>query len=178
MSRKDFQHLDDEALLDFYHSTRNIKAFRLLYGRYKDCLYRYCAQMNHIHANPILEELWFSVLEHPPVLNGRLFRSWLFIQLDRMLRRHPAFEGEQHTEPEIREKAPAPLLGAIQKLSRRQRNILLLHMECQLPLATVADIECLSLKACRDQYIAGKEQLRELLYGPRRQPWRVEEVTA
>ncbi|MFI2812811.1 MULTISPECIES: RNA polymerase sigma factor [Microbulbifer] len=177
MSRKHYQHLNDEALLEFYHSTRNLGAFQHLYSRYKDSLYRYCAQMNFNYASRVLEELWTSLLEHPPALQGRLLRSWLFIRLNRLLRRHP--EETLETSPATSRAGPpgAPLLEAIQQLPRRLRNIVLLHMECQLPLATIADIEGISLKQCRDHYHDGKEQLREILHGPRRQPWRIAEVT-
>ncbi|WP_237060162.1 RNA polymerase sigma factor [Microbulbifer sediminum] len=177
MSSKHYQHLNDEALLEFYHSTRNLAAFRHLYTRYKDSLYRYCAQMNFTCTNRVLEELWTNLLEHPPVLQGRLLRSWLFIRINKLLRRHLEEPAEAGTGRPEHQQQGEPLLEAIQQLPRSQRNILLLHMECRLPLATIADIEGISLKRCRDQYHQGKEQLREILHGPRRQPWRIVEVT-
>lgn len=170
MSRKNFQHLNDEALLDYYHSTRNLKAFRLLYTRHKDSLYRYCAQMNFAGTASALEELWNNLLEHPPQLRGRLLRSWLFIRVNKLLRN---CAGQY---PDTPQQVPDPgnkLLAGIQQLSRVERNILLLHMECQLPLATVADIEKISLKKCREHYRRGKERLEEILQGPQRQPWRI-----
>ncbi len=173
MSRKDFQHLSDEALLDYYHSTRNLNAFRQLYARHKDCLYRYCAQMNFAGTNGVLEELWNSLLEHPPQLYGRLLRSWLFIRVNKLLRNCAG------QDPDTPQRAPDPddrLLAGIQQLPRIERNILLLYLECQLPLATVADIEKISLKRCREHYRSGKERLEEFLYGSQRQPWRIEEV--
>lgn len=173
MSRNNYQNLSDEALLDYYHSTRNIKAFRLLYARHKDCLYRYCAQMNVSGAASVLEELWHNLLEQPPQLHGRQLRSWLFIRVNKLLRNYSGADPE--------DTQPLPdcdnlLLRSIQQLARIERNILLLHMECQLPLATVADIEKISLKSCREHYRRGKERLDEILHGPKRQPWRVEEV--
>ncbi|WP_346839416.1 sigma factor-like helix-turn-helix DNA-binding protein [Microbulbifer sp. SAOS-129_SWC] len=172
LSRKEIQHLSDEALLDYYHSTRNLKAFRQLYARHKDSLYRYCSQMCAASAAGVLEELWRSLLERPPQLCGRLLRSWLFIRLNKLLR--------NCTDTDNREPAPAlvddTLLCGIQQLPRIQRNVLLLHLECELPLATVADIESISLAACRDHYHRGREHLDEILHGPKRQPWRIEEV--
>lgn len=174
MSWKDYQHLDDEALLEYYHSTRNIKAFHLLYTRHKDSLYRYCAQMNFAGTSAILEELWHNLLERPPQLCGRLLRSWLFIHVNKLLRNYAG------QDPDAPQQAPAPeskLLLGIQNLPRVERNILLLHIECQLPLATVADIEKLSLKACKAHYARSRERLEEILHGPERQPWRIEEVS-
>lgn len=174
MFRKDFQHLDDEALLEYYHATRNLDAFRQLYARYKDCLYRYCTQMNFSAAGAVLEELWRGLLERPPELCGRLLRTWLFIRVDRLLR---TCAGSDAGAPQEGPAPDNPLLNGLQQLPRIERNILLLHLECQLPLATVADIERLSLKACREHYRRGRERLEEVLYGPQRQPWRIEEVS-
>lgn len=171
MSRKDLQHLSDEALLDYYHSTRNLNAFCQLYARHKDSLYRYCAQMNFAGASGVLEELWNDLLERPPQLYGRLLRSWLYIRINKLLRNCAG------QDPDAPQQSPGPddkLLTGIQQLPRVERNILLLHLECQLPLATVADIEKISLKRCREHYRDGKERLEELLYGPQRQPWRIE----
>ncbi|MGL6160659.1 hypothetical protein [Microbulbifer sp.] len=168
-----FQQLSDEALLDYYHSTRNIRAFRLLYARHKDSLYRYCSQMNLAAAGNVLEELWRSILERPPQLYGRLLRSWLFIHVNKLLRN--VTDQSRDTVAE----APLPgskLLSTLQNLPRIERNILLLHIECRLPLATIADIERISLKKCREHYRNAGERLETLLNGPRRQPWRTREV--
>ncbi|MFC6635176.1 RNA polymerase sigma factor [Microbulbifer taiwanensis] len=173
MSRKDFQNLDDEALLEYYHSTRNLKAFRLLYSRHKDSLYRYCIQMAPSGACSILEELWNGLLEQPPQLGGRRLRSWLFIRINRLLRNFTGTPLEASQNPEDQGNK---LLAGIQQLSRIERNILLLHLECRLPLATVADIERISLRNCREYYRNGKVRLEEFLYGSKRQPWQIQEV--
>lgn len=175
MSRKYFQHLSDEALLEYYHSSRNFDAFCLLYERHKDSLYRYCAQMDLSLASVLLEELWKNLLEKPPRLGGRLLKSWLFIHINKLLRVHVQQGVEDQAQ---RQHFHGGMLGHIQQLSRVERNILLLHMECQLPLATVADIERISLKKCRAHYQDGKRKLDEFLHGPARQPWRIEEASA
>jgi DNA-directed RNA polymerase specialized sigma24 family protein len=165
--------LSDEALLDYYHSTRNIRVFRLLYARHKDKLYRYCSQMNLAAAGSVLEELWKSILERPPQLCGRLLRSWLFIQVNKLL----CNATEQNPDTPAETSVPdSKLLAALQKLPRIERNILLLHTECRLPLTTIADIERISLKKCREHYHNGGERLETLLNGSRRQPWRTKEV--
>lgn len=184
MTRNAFQNLSDEALLDYYHSTRNLRAFRQLYSRHKDSLYRYCAQMNFSAASTVVEQLWHSLLERPPELCGRLLRNWLFIRASQLLTQSASDTG-QNREPEESPVADAAqmapgessaLLAAMQQLPRIERNIVLLHMECRLPLATIADIERISLKKCRGFYQQGKDRLREILHGPVRQPWQVEEV--
>ncbi|GAA5525637.1 hypothetical protein Maes01_02209 [Microbulbifer aestuariivivens] len=186
MNRNAFQHLSDEALLDHYHSTRNLRAFRQLYQRHKDSLYRYCAQMNFPAAGNIVEQLWRGLLERPPELCGRLLRNWLFIRASQLLtQRH---ENLQHNPETVRgdtteAELPPPgrndaLLAALQQLPRIERNILLLHMECRLPLVTIADIERISLKQCRAYYQQGKDRLRTMVHGPERQPWQVDEGAA
>ncbi|SHG00204.1 DNA-directed RNA polymerase specialized sigma subunit, sigma24 family [Microbulbifer donghaiensis] len=174
MSWKDFQHLDDESLLEYYHATRNPNAFRQLYTRHKDSLYRYCAQMNLACAGAVLEALWNRLLESPPQLHGRRLRSWIFIRANQLLRQ---YAGQDPDTPDAAPVSDNKLLAAIQQLPTIERNVLLLHMECGLPLATVADIEKTSLKKCREFYNRGKERLEEILHGPQRQPWRIEEVS-
>ena len=122
----------------------------------------------------MLEKLWNSLLEQPPQLGGRLLHSWLFIQLNKKLRKY----AQQAADiPRKTPKPDNPMLAAIQRLPRIERNILLLYLECRLPLATVADIEQVSLKKCRAFYHSGRQRLQEILGRTQRQPWRIEEVS-
>ncbi|GAA5444386.1 hypothetical protein Misp06_02572 [Microbulbifer sp. NBRC 101763] len=173
MSRKAFQHLTDEALLDHYKETRKTVVFHQLYTRHKDALYRYSIQMAPASSAKILQELWQKILENPPQLHGRLFRNWLFIQINKALREQQALNEHKSTAVDYRKSA---VLVAIQKLPSLQRNILLLHMECKLSLATVADIEQISLKKCREYYHRAKEQIETLVYGVQPKPWQVEVI--
>lgn len=171
MFRDKFQHLNDEALLAYYHASRNLRAFRLLYQRHKDALYRYCAHMNAGGAVQVLEELWQSVLERPPQLSGRLLRNWLFIHASHRLQE--CADNTQEAEATAKDEPAA--VSALRQLPRRERNIFLLHREFQLSLATVADIEKLSLRRCVEYYHRGREKLQEVIQGPRNRPWRIGE---
>lgn len=172
--------LSDEALLTHYHQTRELKAFKLIYLRHKDCLYRYCVQMSRRHCSKILQSLWSSLLEQPPKLGGRLLRSWLFIQANRLMQggdfNAPAPEdlqpedGSSDTFATSNPKQ-AQFLQAIQQLPRLQRNVFLLHAECGLSLASIADIERLSLKQCTEHFRESKNSLEVLIYGHPRRRW-------
>jgi DNA-directed RNA polymerase specialized sigma24 family protein len=175
MFTENFHHLSDEALLAYYHTSRNIRAFSLLYQRHKDSIFRYCSQMNSANASRIVEELWKNILERPPNLYDRLLRSWLFINANNLLNSNCDETIEQNTS----EKKPskANTITALQQLSRIERNIFLLHIECNLPLATVADIEKIPLRICRAHYRTCKERLESILHGSERKAW-IPEVRA
>ncbi|GAB2896288.1 RNA polymerase sigma factor [Microbulbifer echini] len=173
MSRKAFQHYSDESLLEHYRETRSLAVFRPLYARHKDALYRYCVQMASTSTTQLLQTLWQNVLEDPPQLHGRLFRNWLFIQVNKALREYSSPIGQTSSQmmPEQNK-----VIAAIQKLPLLQRNVLLLHMECKLSLATVADIEKMSLKKCREYYQLARQQVETLIYGSEAKPWQVEAI--
>lgn len=176
MSLKHFQQMSDEDLLDHYHSTRSVKAFRHLYMRHKDALYRYCSQINQTAADSTLQKLWEGLLERPPELCGRMFRTWIFIRVNKLLEKAAEVAPGSDAETQTNQINQSKVLTAIQQLPRLEKNIFLLHNECRLSLATVADIENLTLSKCRQYYRAGKEKIEEFLFGPKRQPWRVKEV--
>ncbi|WP_444921477.1 RNA polymerase sigma factor [Microbulbifer sp. CnH-101-G] len=171
MSRKVFQHYSDEKLLDHYRETRRLAAFEPLYNRHKDALYRYCIQMAPNSTTQLLQALWQSILENPPQLHGRLFKNWLFIQINKSLQKQTV----SSPQPQILE-GENKVIAAIQKLPKLQRNVLLLHMECKLSLAAVADIERISLKKCREYYQLARQQIETLIYGSQAQPWQVEAI--
>ena len=172
--------LSDEALLTHYYRTRDFKAFRLIYLRHKDCLFRYCAQMSRKHCNSILESLWANLLEQPPKLGGRLLRNWLFIQAYRLLQ-SGNFNSTDGDGPDTEalevllgtdsKAAPASILHAVQKLSRQERNVFLLHTECGLSLAAVADLERLTLKQCLALFHQSRSNIEYLINGRPRRAW-------
>ncbi|WP_226645851.1 RNA polymerase sigma factor [Microbulbifer variabilis] len=171
MSRKAFQHYSDERLLDHYRESRRLAAFEPLYNRHKDALYRYCIQMAPTSTTQLLQTLWQRVMENPPELHGRLFRNWLFIQINKSLQEQTG----NTTQPQIL-AGENKVIEAIQKLPKLQRNVLLLHIECKLSLAAVADIERISLKKCREYYQLARQQIETLIYGSQAQPWQVEAI--
>ncbi|WP_295799766.1 sigma-70 family RNA polymerase sigma factor [uncultured Microbulbifer sp.] len=180
--------LSDEALLTHYYRTREFKAFRLIYLRHKDRLFRYCAQMSRRHYSGILESLWESLLEQPPQLNGRQLRNWLFIRVNRMMQRgdfnsshNGAGSGPDSPDPEVPEietlfhcdpaSPQGKLMQAVQQLSRQERNVFLLYVECGVSLAGVADIEQLTLKQCASIYHQSRSNLELYVNGPSQRAW-------
>ncbi|WP_444930239.1 RNA polymerase sigma factor [Microbulbifer sp. SSSA002] len=173
MSRKELCHLSDEVLFQHYKDTRNPSVFRLLYDRHKDSLYRYCLQMAPSSTTPLLQQLWRGLLENPPELHGRRLKNWLFIHINKRLKQE-YFSNLKVAEEEV--QSHNRVLFAIQKLPTQLRNVLLLHMECKLPLVTVADIERLSLHKCRSLYYQARAMLEEYIDGAERKPWQVEVI--
>ncbi|AWF80501.1 hypothetical protein BTJ40_06580 [Microbulbifer sp. A4B17] len=171
MSRKELRHLSDEALFQYYKESRKPTVFRLLYSRHKDSLYRYCIQMAPSSTTLLLQKLWRGILENPPELHGRMLKSWLFIQVNKLLRHEEFNSSKTHAQEPPQQNR---ILAAIQKLPSQLRNVLLLHIECKLPLATVADIEQLSLNKCRTLYHRARSSLDDAIYGSERKPWQVE----
>jgi len=177
--------LTDEALLDHYHKTRDFSAFKLLYQRHRTPLYRYCVQIGLSRGDTLLHALWAGILEKPPELYGRLLKNWLYIQINRIIRdgipetlAASAGTAENIPEKTVTENVMAtlqdnPVLNAIQQLPRQQRNIFLLHRECQLSLATVADIERLTLRQCREALHQAIQSLEIRLCGPFNKAWQV-----
>lgn len=174
--------LCDEALLEYYYQTRNYKAFQLLYQRYKNPLFRYCIQISQARGCQLLEDLWNEILETPPKLAGRRLSNWFYIQINRRVRNGNldtpvVTDGDEgaasHEREKIQQTLQHPLLNAVQQLPRQERNILLLHRECELSLATVADIERLSLQRCREKLHSALQALEITLHGSAHKPWKI-----
>ncbi|WP_444915924.1 RNA polymerase sigma factor [Microbulbifer sp. TRSA007] len=173
MSLKELRQLSDEALFQYYKESRKPAVFRQLYGRHKDSLYRYCMQMAPSSTTLLLQKLWRGLLENPPELHGRLLKSWLYIQVNKLLKLEEFSSSKKSAQESPQQNR---ILAAIQNLPSQLRNVLLLHMECKLPLATVADIEQLSLNKCRTLYHRARTALDEAIYGSERRPWQVEVI--
>ena len=170
--------LSDEDLVTQYYDTRNHKVFQEIYQRYKDELFRYCAQMNPHRCIPLMESLWASFLESPPRLYQHRLKNWLYIQASKRLRKpgssatnepdHVADGGDSLTQA----LENSQVLKAIQQLPERQRNIFLLFTEYGLSLATAADIERIPLSLCRTLLQQSREQIERTLQGAARKPWK------
>lgn len=173
MSRKAFRHLSDEALLKHYRETRKPAVFHLLYARHKDALYRYCVQLAPASTEQLLGDLWQDILERPPQLDRQLLRNWLFIQVNILLSKQANRSCEAQT---YNRNHQGTVLSTIQKLPAKQRNVLLLYVECRLSLATIADIERISLKTCRELYHSAREAVETQIYGTHRKPWQVQTI--
>ena len=167
--------LSDEDLLQQYCNTRNPKAFRELYQRYKDPLFRYCAQMNLDRCASLMEDFWLALLQEPPKLHRQQLKNWLYIRVNRLLNALPehTIAGEVGAETSLQSAFDgSDVLKAVQQLPRRQRNIFLLFNECGLSLATVADIEQISLALCRQELADGRQSITFNLHGSARKPWK------
>lgn len=166
--------LSDEDLVNQYCNTRSQKVFREIYRRYKDPLFRYCAQMAPRHCAQLMEYFWSAFLQAPPRLYDRRLKSWLYIHMNRLLLTPdaplPATETENESLCSALENSD--VLRAVQQLPRRERNIFLLFTECGLSLTTVADIEKLSLALCRNILQQSRRAVQHAVHGSARKPWK------
>ncbi|WOX05204.1 RNA polymerase sigma factor [Microbulbifer pacificus] len=166
--------LSDEDLVNQYCNTRSQRVFREIYRRYKDALFRYCAQMAPRQCSQLMENFWGAFLQAPPNLGGCRLKNWLFISINRQLQNPDAVPEEARTENDSLRSAleNTEVLRAIQQLPRRERNVFLLFTECGLSLATVADIEKLPLALCRHVLNQSRQMVELTVHGSARKPWK------
>ncbi|WP_299593737.1 sigma-70 family RNA polymerase sigma factor [uncultured Microbulbifer sp.] len=166
--------LSDEDLVAQYYDTRNHKVFQEIYQRYKDELFRYCAQMTPQRCIPLMESLWAKFLDAPPKLHQHCLKNWLYLQVNKQLRTVDTTEVITGSDDADLAKAleKSAVLRAIQQLPLRQRNIFLLFTECGLSLATAADIERIPLAVCRNLLQQSREHIEQAIHGTARKPWK------
>ena len=171
--------LSDEDLVTQYYDTRNHKLFQEIYQRYKDELFRYCAQMNPQRCIPLMESLWTAFLDAPPRLHQHRLKNWLYMRANKLLRKPATAEEDTRREASkngndglIEALETSEVLRAIQQLPDRDRNIFLLFTECGLSLATAADIERIPLSLCRKLLQQSREKIEFAVHGSARKPWK------
>jgi RNA polymerase sigma-70 factor (ECF subfamily) len=90
----------------------------------------------------------------------RAIRSALTLGLSTIQHANPSNNG---LEPIVRDETSRQLLGALQKLPPRQREVLHLVFYQDLTIALAAEVLGISLGSARVHYERGKKQLRQLL---------------
>lgn len=166
--------LSDEDLVNQYCVTRSQKVFREIYRRYRDPLFRYCAQMAPRQCVLLMEHFWNAFLQAPPDLCERRLKNWLYVRINRLLQIPDAPPQIAAADDESLCSAleNSDVLRAIQQLPRRERNVFLLFTECGLSLATVADIEKLPLVLCRNLLQQSRQAVQLAVHGSARKPWK------
>lgn len=174
--------LSDEELVSRYCDTRDHRAFQEIYLRYKDELFRYCAQMLPHRCTQLMEAFWSAFLETPPQLQRTRLKNWLYIRLNRLLCAPVTYPPDTGNPADTSACAQSDalhsaligsdVLRAIQQLPMAQRNIFLLFTECGLSLATVADIERIPLARCRATLEESRNSIEHALFGSTRKPWK------
>lgn len=166
--------LSDEDLVSKYFVTHSQRIFREIYRRYRDPLFRYCAQMAPQKCEPLMENFWRTFMHTPPRLSDRRLKNWLFIHINRLLQNADALPETAIAESESLRSAldNSDILRAIQQLPLRERNIFLLFTECGLSLATIADIEKLPLSLCRNFLQQSRQAVTLAIHGSMRKPWK------
>ena len=144
----------------------------------------HCARFDRTEAEDVLQQAYLKVLDGSARFAGRsTFRTWLFgvirrtaserrrartvrtLLLDRWLgaAQHDARPAEEPVAALIRDAESRALLGALGRLSGRQRDMLHLVFYHDLSIEEAAAVIGLRLGTARTHYERGKARLRTLL---------------
>jgi RNA polymerase sigma-70 factor (ECF subfamily) len=169
---------DDQLMLDY--AAGDVKAFNLLYERQRGPLYRFILRQvnDDVTANDLYQGCWEKIIKaRSQYRKGVPFRAWMF----RLARNHVidhfrrSKPGSDEGVAEQIEPAPGPedrlseqqqtqtLADAITQLAPEQRETLLLKLESDLDLATIADITGVKPETAKSRLRYATARLRELL---------------
>lgn len=140
-----------------------------------------CCGRNRRDAEEVLQTVYLKVLDGRARFDGRsTLRTWLFAVIRRTAAQHrrTAWLHRRRTEPLVEvpavEEATAEddgrmedLTRALKRLSRRQREVLLLVFYHDHTIEQAAEILGIGLGSARTHYERGKARLRALLGGER-----------
>lgn len=140
-----------------------------------------CCGRNRRDAEEVLQTVYLKVLDGRAHFDGRsTLRTWLFAVIRRTAAQHrrTAWLHRRRTEPLVEvpavEEATAEddgrvedLTRALKRLSRRQREVLLLVFYHDHTIEQAAEILGIGLGSARTHYERGKARLRALLGGER-----------
>jgi RNA polymerase sigma-70 factor (ECF subfamily) len=131
-------------------------------------------------AEDVLHEVYVKVLDGRATFEGRSsFRTWLFgvIRISALAQRRRSFfhqlifeplEANQHqvAAPASSDwRMPLRIQTALEQLSKRQREIVVLVFQQDLTVEEAAEVMGISLGTARQHYDRAKQKLRDLLQG-------------
>lgn len=138
-----------------------------------------CCGRNRRDAEEVLQTVYLKVLDGRARFEGRsTLRTWLFSVIRRTAAQHrrTAWLQRRRTGPlvEVAEEATAEpdgreeeLTQALERLSRRQREVLLLVFYHEHTIEQAAEVLGIGIGSARTHYERGKARLRALLGGER-----------
>jgi len=169
---------DDQLMLDY--AAGNLAAFELLYSRHRGALYRFILrQVNDaVTANDLYQGCWEKIIKsRSRFQKGVPFQAWMF----RIARNH-VIDHFRRTRPEssddidqLTETGGGPeetlgehqqaehLAGAIAQLPEDQRETLLLRLESELDLQTIANITGVKPETAKSRLRYATAKLQGLL---------------
>lgn len=136
----------------------------------------HCCRWDPADAEDVLQTAYLKVLDGRARFDGRSsFRTWLFSVV-----RQTALDGRRRAALRWRRSAPldvdvqapavpdaseenAELVGALQQLSDRQRDVLLLVFYHEHTVEEASAVLGISVGSARTHYARGKERLRAML---------------
>ena len=169
---------DDQLMLDY--AGGNLAAFEQLYHRHRGALYRFILrQVNDpATANDLYQGCWEKIIKaRRSYRKGVPFKAWMFRigrnhVIDHFRRMKPEADEDQQeragTDPGPEEnlraqQASQTLAEAIAQLPEEQRETLLLKLESELDLATIASITGVKPETAKSRLRYATQHLRQLL---------------
>ncbi len=144
------------------YCTGDVRAFELLYKRYKDSLYAYFLRStdNKAVAGELFQDVWMRLIQsRDKYQDNALFSSWLFRIAHNRLIDHYRYRSKRKHDDQLQHEfvstiasplQPQEIIScsqdrqrlnkAIQKLPSAQRDVLIMRMEWQLNLEEIANI--------------------------------------
>lgn len=178
--RAEIRSHSDEALMEAYRAGDD-HAFRVLFERYADRLYRVLRRQvpSEEDARELVQQTFLHLHRaRNDFRSGMRLRPWLFticLNLKRehfrrkMRRPEAALVLDGHSDPQspahdpVRAEWSRRVRSAIEGLPSTQREVIELHWLDGLPFAEVADIVGASVTAVKVRAHRGYERLREML---------------
>ena len=183
LAQSDYKQLTDEQLMEAYRDD-DIKAFDILFNRYKDILYRYLVRQsgNPGSAEEMFQEAWAGLIKHRKKYTVQAkFKTYLFhiahnklIDFYRATSRVDAvsYDDEDQNVNEIIDQPDQPehqadvrgkldvLVRQLKKLPAAQRDVFLLHEEAGMTLAEVAQTMDVSRDTAKSRLRYALQRLR------------------
>ncbi len=173
---------DDDLMLAY--GRGDVRAFEVLYERYRKPLYRYLyhALGNRALADDLYQDVWSRLVDaRTRFRQGKGFKRYLFRMAHNRLvdhwrqlgRQRPAADhhldrlvDDDDRSPEVRllrDQQAEQLYQALQQLSPEQRQAFLLQQEAGLSLADIAEHDGIGRETVKSRLRYAVRRLRQLL---------------
>ena len=176
----------DESLMLSY-GDGNLRSFEILYGRYKDPLYRFILRqcVNSSIAEELFQDVWSRLIKARETYQvSAKFRTWLYqIAQNRLIdhyRKESSNKSVSHSSDELdilaadeseqpdrrteSSKKADNLLKCVERLPDSQKQAFLLKQEAGLSVAEIAEITGVNEETAKSRIRYAVKKLRSDLY--------------
>ncbi len=177
MENEHKQRYDDSDIADAIESMKmgSAEAFRILYDKYKDSIYRFCVRMldDRIAAKDLFQEVFLKVYESRAQFRGGSFTAWLYAVTRNLcinyLRTHKQYESfeEGYYIPMKSHEGDIGLKDSLEKaiaqLPIPLKEALLLREYEECSYQEIADILSIDVSLAKVRVHRARTLLRKLL---------------